>query len=189
MEPACPAPGAEHALAVDPCGGSPDDGRTCAARYHSTRGSWTALSKGYSERRTAWSFPSGPHRALEVLSEVRVFWEAMRDLAGDPSKAAIRDELAKVMAPCPRTHADRRARDPRGGPVLHSRPTPDAAADVGRQAHRSLISRSVFRPECRLPSAPSDNRPRARAGESMAEEFSVLLVYERRRRRRRKPAA
>jgi hypothetical protein len=42
--------------------------------------------------------PERAHRGLEVLSEVRVFWEAMRDLAGDPTKAAIGDGLAKSMA-------------------------------------------------------------------------------------------
>lgn len=42
--------------------------------------------------------PERAHRALELLSEVRVFWEAMRDLAADPTKPAVRDELAKAVA-------------------------------------------------------------------------------------------
>ena len=42
--------------------------------------------------------PERAHRALEVLSETRVFFDAMQDLAGDPTKLATPDELAKSLA-------------------------------------------------------------------------------------------
>jgi hypothetical protein len=42
--------------------------------------------------------PERAHRALEVLSETRAFFDAMQDLAGDPAKAATTDELGTTVA-------------------------------------------------------------------------------------------
>jgi hypothetical protein len=40
--------------------------------------------------------PERAQRALKVLSEARAFFEAMRDLASDPTKASTADEIAKT---------------------------------------------------------------------------------------------
>jgi hypothetical protein len=42
--------------------------------------------------------PERPHRAMEVLSEIRLFFVAMRDLAGDPVEAAKAEHLAQTVA-------------------------------------------------------------------------------------------
>lgn len=42
--------------------------------------------------------PERAHRALEVLANLRSFWEAMRELASNPTEPATADDISKTLA-------------------------------------------------------------------------------------------